>query len=62
MVGMRLSTQELHDIWHDARQALDAMKDSIARADAAAPGLAKELPSPDALTAAQVFFDASERS
>ena len=53
---------ELHDTWHDAGQALDAMKDSIARADAAAPGLATELPLPAALSAVQTFFDASERS
>ncbi len=53
---------ELHDTWHDAGQALDAMKDSVARADAAAPGLATELPLAAALTAVQAFFDASERS
>jgi methyl-accepting chemotaxis protein len=53
---------ELHDIWHDASQAIDALKDGIARADVAAPGVAKELPLPDALVATKTFFDASEHS
>ena len=51
---------ELHDVWHDGRQAIDAMKDEIARADAGTPGVARQLPLDDAVAATMAFFDASE--
>jgi len=50
----------LHDVWHDGQQAVDAMKDAIARADAATPGLAKEIPLDAATAAAGTFFEASD--
>ena len=53
---------ELHDFWHDGQQAIDAMKDAIARAEAAVPGATRELALPEALDAARSFFDASGRS
>ena len=53
---------ELHDIWHDASQAMDSVKDGVARAEAVAPGVAKELPLQDALAALNTFFDASKSS
>jgi methyl-accepting chemotaxis protein len=53
---------ELHDIWHDGRQAVDTLKDEVARANAATPGIAKDLPLDDTLAATQAFFAASERS
>ena len=52
----------LHDTWHDGQQAMVAVKDAIARADAATPGLASTLPLAEALTAAKGFFDAGEKS
>ena len=52
----------LHDTWHEGRQAIAALKDAIDRADAATPGLAKDLPLEDTLKAADSFFGASQES
>ena len=49
----------LHDLWHDGNQAVDAMKDQVGRADAASPGLAKQLPVDAALSAMAAFQNAS---
>jgi methyl-accepting chemotaxis protein len=51
----------LHDLWHDGAQSMKAMNDQVARADAAAPGIAKDLPFDAAATAMATFRDASAR-
>jgi len=51
----------LHDLWHDGEQSMKAMNDQVARADAAAPGIAKDLPFDAAATAMATFRDASAR-
>ncbi len=50
---------ELHDVWHDGQQAMDAMKDALVRGAITTPGLDKALPLDNALVAAKSFHDAS---
>jgi len=53
---------ELHAVWHDGRRATGAIRDAMARADAALPGLSNELPTAEVFAGADAFFDASARS
>ncbi len=53
---------QLHDVWHDGQQATDAAKDAIARAEAAMPGVARDLPLAGALAATKAFGEASAHS
>jgi methyl-accepting chemotaxis protein len=52
----------LHDAWHDGVRSLDGVADSLARAEAASPGLGKELPLAQAVAASKAFFEASARA
>jgi methyl-accepting chemotaxis protein len=51
--------RELHDAWHDGQQALDAIKDGIARASLATPGVDKAVGLDQALAAAKAYFESS---
>jgi methyl-accepting chemotaxis protein len=53
---------QLHDGWHDGKRAIDAVTDQVARADAAVPGVSKDLPLAAAVSTMNAFLDTSARS